>query len=62
MYVWLYNMLICVYMYMLLVTCYLIGLDTSINLFIDVFGRAFNVLLGTNLCFELSIEYYIWVN
>ena len=35
------------------VTCYLIGLGTSINFFIEVFGRAFNILLGKNVCFEL---------
>ena len=26
------------------VTCYLIGLGTSINFFIEVFGRAFNII------------------
>ena len=35
------------------VTCYLIGLGTSINFFIEVFGRAFNILLGKKVCFEL---------
>ena len=39
--------------YLLPVTCYLIGLGTSINLFIEVFGRAFNLLLGKKVCFEL---------
>ena len=38
---------------MLPVTCYLIGLGTSINFFIEVFGRAFNILLGKKVCFEL---------
>ena len=38
---------------MLPVTCYLIGLSTSINFFIEVFGRAFNVLFGNKVCFEL---------
>ena len=33
------------------VTCYLIGLGTSINFFIEVFGRAFNILLGKKVCF-----------
>ena len=42
---------------MLPVTCHLIGLGTSINFFIVVFGRAFNVLLGKRyvLSFELNI-------
>ena len=38
---------------MLPVTCYLIGLGTSINFFIEVLGRAFNILLGKKVCFEL---------
>ena len=39
------------------VICYLIGLCTSINFFIEVFGRAFNVLLAKRyvLSFDLNI-------
>ena len=37
------------------VTCYLIGLGTSINFFIVVFRRAFNVFLGTNVWFDLNV-------
>ena len=45
--------IICILNIMLPVTCYLIGLGTSINFFIEVFGRAFNILLGKKVCFEL---------